>query len=563
MGRFAGVRQREQQMARFDSRGAEAGTAALIAGRGGLAARGRWSRVITLVGIFLLWWLLTAAVYRNTASNFLRAESGWFLFLSHSSPAVQQGFKKALLTKNFWGHYTPFAFLAEFETAKVVGTNGAFWKWRQITLLALLATTLFLLVRRSGAAMGLPRVQTIFSAGALTAVLVLQIQMRDFIAWPFMIMQLFWLLFSLCALMSLVRMAQCPAETKWPWFAAAAAYASLHFLGLGLATVGATAAAMIGIYLVRRRGLPSQAARITTPLLSLVAITTLHAIAMQRFMRAEPIPSSAGWKPGSFLMESLGFIPNLALAALRGLFSTTQLKPEAGQIGQHWPYGLAILLGAALLVSAALFRAVREPSVRNETRFVLRSFASVLFLTIIALISIRQWIEPSPNGFADYLGGPRHLVPASFALIGIMTELFLLVALLPVLPSGILSLGLGIGAVVGHLQFAAHIYPKVSAKSMISHQRAWHSIVTMTRECQTAGLAIPNIPLGELTQEFADWDLKLFEPLLRSDLKMPPETNLQIAPWIEFAHGSPDNYSRQVPSLAEVRKRLNLNETTQ
>ena len=94
---------------------------------------------------------------------------------------------------------------------------------------------------------------------------------------------------------------------------------------------------------------------------------------------------------------------------------------------------------------------------------------------------------------------------------------------------------------------------------MISHERAWHSIVAMARECQQAGLGIPNVPLGQLTHEFADWDLRLFEPLLRSDLKLPPDTKLEIVPWSDVSDGTAENYSRQVPSLAKVRKQLNLN----
>ena len=522
------------------------------------AAKWRRSSLLRLIGIFLLWWLLTAAVYRHTASNFLRAESGWFLFLSHSSPAVQQGFEKVLLTKNFYSHYTPFAFLAEFETAKLAGTNGVFWTWRQITVLALLATALFQFARASGAALGMSRVQASSSAVALTAILVFQVQMREFVAWPFMIMQLLWLLFSVLALQSLLRMTQSPAETKWPWLAAAAAYLSLHVLGLGLATIAATAVTMTGLWLARRRAVSLPGLLITKPLLSLLAITALHAIAMQQFMRATPLSSSPGWNASAFLPESLGSIPNLVSAALRSLLSMTHSGPAPGQISQDWPYGVAILLGIALLVSAAFFRAVKDPTVRNQHRFLLHSFSSTLFLGIIALISLRLWLEPSPNGFAGYLSGSRHLIPVSFALAGILTEMFLLVAWLPVVPTVVLNVGVAICALVAHLHFAAHIYPKAAPRARISHDRAWRSIVAMARECQNAGLAIPNVPLGQLTQEFGDWDLKLFEPLLRADLKLPPETKLELVPWNDLANAAADNYSRQVPSLAAVKKRLRL-----
>lgn len=518
------------------------------------AADRRWSNLLRLIGIFLLWWLLTAAVYRKTASNFLRAESGWFLLLSHSAPAVQQDFAKAAFAKNHNGHYAPFAFLAEFELAKLAGTSGNFWKWRQITVLALVATALFQFARASGAALGLSRVQAPFSGAALTALLVFQVQMREFVSWPFMVMQLLWLLSSVLALLSLVRMTQHPAEKKWPWLAAAAAYLSLHFLGLGIATVAATVVAMTGLWLARRRAATLPNIKIAKPLLSLLGIAALHAIAMQQFMRGASVVSSPGWKPGAFITESLGYIPNLGFAAIRSLLSTPPSGPGPGQISQDWPFGVAVLLGIALFWSAAFFRAVREPGVRNETRFLVHSFTSMLFLAFIALVSLRQWIEPSPNGFDDYLNGPRYLIPVSFALVGIATELFLLVAWLPALAGVILNVGLGVCAIVAHLHYAAHVYPKVT----ISHRTAWQSIVAMARECQQAGLAIPNVPLGELTQEFFDWDLKVFEPLLRSDLKLPPETKLEIVPWSNVVNGPADNYSHHVPSLAKVRKRLNL-----
>jgi hypothetical protein len=181
----------------------------------------------------------------------------------------------------------------------------------------------------------------------------------------------------------------------------------------------------------------------------------------------------------------------------------------------------------------------------------------------MAMIAIRQWSEPSVNHFANYLGSPRYLIPGSFVFLGILTEMFLLIAALPALPSILLNLGFGIACVLAHLEFAAHVYPKAFPKAQISHERAWRSIVAMARECQSAGLAIPNVPLGELSVEFNDWDLKIFEPLLRACLKTPPDSNLEIAPWNDFARGTPENYARAVPSLGQVRQRLKLNEKAQ
>lgn len=518
------------------------------------ASKRRSSRVLEFFGGFCLWWILTTFVYHHTQSNFLRAESGWYLFLSHSSSLVQHNTERDFWTTSFNGHYAPLAFLAEYETAKLAGTHAWFWKWRQISALALLATILFLFVRNSGCALRLSRLRASLCAIGLTAILIFQPEMRDFIAWPFMILQLFWLLFTMLALLALVQMARDPAETLWPRVAAGAAYVSLHFLGLGMATVAATAVALAGIWLVTRRRASPDASKVTVPLLSMVILTALHGVLMLKLSPAKAITSTPDWQSTPFLAASLGFIPNFIFATLRGLFSAGESMFGEGQSSPHWLYGLALLLGFASLVAFAFFRLLREPTVQNRTRFILQTFASVAFVMMIALISVRVWREPSPNGFADYLAGSRYLIPSSFALAGLIGELLFVLASAPLFLSGILNAGLAAYAIVGNLQYAANVYPKVKPNSMISHASAWQAVVTMARECRRADLPIPDVPLGALTQEFYDWDLKRFEPLLRADLKALPGTNLQFVAWNEI----PNEYDRDVPSLAEVRKRLHL-----
>ena len=515
----------------------------------------RASTILAFAGIFLLWWILTTFVYHRTQSNFLRAESGWYLFLSQSTPAVQHAFEKNSLTKSYNGHYTPLAFLAEFATAKLIGTHAGFWKWRQITVLALLATVLFLCARKSAYALQLSRPIANLSSAGLTAILIFQPQMRDFIAWPFMILQLFWLLFTVMALLSLVQMARRPAEILWPWLATGAAYASLHCLGLGIATVAATAVVLAGIWLGTRHRLAPALPKISVPLLSMIGVASLHAIVMLKFTRpSETMTPSPGWEPISFFMAALSFIPNYLFATLRGLFSTAEPPPGAWQSTLDWPYGLAILLAFGFLISSAFFRVLREPSTRNQARFFLQTFASVSFLMMVALIAIREWREPSPLGLAGYMAGSRYLIPGAFALAGIMADLLFLLASAPIFLSAIINVGLAVCAVIGNFQYATNVYPKIKPRSMISHASAWRAVVAMARECQRADLAIPNVPLGVLSQEFNDWDLKIFEPLLRADLKVPPGTDLQFVAWNEV----PNEYYRDVPALVGVQKKLQL-----
>jgi hypothetical protein len=287
----------------------------------------------------------------------------------------------------------------------------------------------------------------------------------------------------------------------------------------------------------------------------MIVLATLHAIFMLKFARpreqALPIP---GWEPASFAMAALSFIPNYLVATLHNLFSVGEMPVQAWQSTLDWPYGLAILVAFGILVSTAFFRARRAPTVRNQARFFLQAFASVGFVMMIAMIWIRQWCEPTPQGFMDYLSGPRYLIPSTFALAGFMAELLFVLASAPLFLNAILNVSLAVCAIVGNQLYAANVYPKLRPKSMISHASAWQSVVAMARECRNADLAIPNVPLGTLTQEFYDWDLKLFEPLLRADLELPPETNLKFVAWNE----TPDKYHSDVPSLALVQKKLQL-----
>jgi hypothetical protein len=141
-------------------------------------------------------------------------------------------------------------------------------------------------------------------------------------------------------------------------------------------------------------------------------------------------------------------------------------------------------------------------------------------------------------------------------LAGVLSELLFLFTSAPLVPNAILNVGLAACAIIGNLQYAANVYPKVAPRSMISHAAAWRSIVAMARECRSAGLAIPNVPLGALTQEFYDWDLKLFEPLLRADLKVLPEASLEFVGWSGFVTELPNEYTGNVPSLRKVQKSL-------
>jgi hypothetical protein len=513
------------------------------------------------VALTLVFWLaLTAFVYRDTQTNFLRAESGWYLLLSHSNAATQDDFIHTALTKSFSGHYAPIAFLAEFSTAKVVGTSAAFWKWRQVVLVAIVATAIHLLTRQAARLLNCPPGPHLTAtAAAVAALIVFQPNMKDFVAWPFMSLQLFWLLLTILTLAALLQAAVAPDESRWRWLAAGAAYASLHFLGLGLATVAATAVVLAAD--IARRWRSGRRSKDLIPLATLVLVTALHGIVMLTLMRAEVIPAAPASEPAVFLKSAFAFLPNFAVAAVRGWFSLAQPMADTSWMRAQWPYGAFFLLLAFLVIGVVWFRDLRQTTVspQSRVRSTLVVFSIVCFLSVAALIAARVLRYPGPRGFADFLVGSRYLLPANSTLIGLIIILFVGVAkrIPPRLHLALAAI-IVLTAVLGQDEYRRHIYSQAEPLSAISHDATWRSIVTMARQSRDAGLPVPNAPMEKLTQDFPGWDLKLFEPLLRAELGERQGAAFEFADWKQLSANLPGEYANRVPALLDVVRNLQL-----
>jgi hypothetical protein len=198
---------------------------------------------------------------------------------------------------------------------------------------------------------------------------------------------------------------------------------------------------------------------------------------------------------------------------------------------------------------------VNDASAKKLTQFTLRTFASVLFLTIVALVMFREQHGSWTAGFSLYWSEARYVVPAAVALAPFLIESLLALGSLPLLLGGALRVGLAIGAIAGNLEYAAHIRPKIAPTTTISHARAWRSILSMARECCTAKLPVPNVSLKNLTS-FEGSRLADFESLLRADLNPPPDTTISFLPPSGSATGFPAEYRQRVPSLERVLGQL-------
>ena len=123
-----------------------------------------------------------------------------------------------------------------------------------------------------------------------------------------------------------------------------------------------------------------------------------------------------------------------------------------------------------------------------------------------------------------------------------------------------LSLGLGLAAYLAHNGYERRLSPRVTPLNCISHDHAWQLIVTSAHEAKSAQLRIPNLPMGALTQEFYDFDLKLFEPLLHDELQLPRRERCEFVDWRDCRTTMRANYDRAVPSLRPLIDLLRLEE---
>ena len=449
---------------------------------------------------FAIWFLLVAVCYRNVQSAFFRAESGWYQFLSHSDQVHH--FPFYLLTYRYQGHYTPLAFIGEFELTRLVGPHEFFWKWRQITVLSVLATAISMFTSRVARTSRVSIVPAEALAWAITALYVFQPRMTDFIAWPFMVMHLEWLLLTVAALAALVEIAGGSTRACWIWMAAACAYGSMHVSGIGIATVGATGVACLLLLSSDyfKIQAPTRGRHLAAALAIMVVFAAIHGACMYWLRSADSIPAPIQHR--IVIKPFLGFTWVFLISVIRSLIGADQAAADSVKfLSSQWPFGFALLIASAFML-IRFFRTMRHSS-RPEQRIalVLHVFSIMAFAGVLLLIIARQHTGLFRNQYGGLLTEPRYLVTVSFVLFGSLLS----VALTAVRRarswlSVPLLIGIGITAYAVNQHYAATVWPALEPRSTISHEKAWNLLVETAREARAAGLSVPNVPMGALTK---------------------------------------------------------------
>lgn len=514
--------------------------------------------------VFGLGLVMIVAVYGRTPTAFLRGESGWFLCTSHADEATRRRTEREFFTHSVVGHYTPLSFLAEFRTAAIVGPSRAFWRWRQLFAVAILGAVLFGFAVAVARIFELERGQQLALGGAIFALMVFQPPMVDFILWPFMIMQLAWLTLSVLALWALIRVAVAPRKSRWSWMAAAAAYASLHACGLGLITVAGVSVSL-GLYATvgfRRRDTAFWAERrgILAPCVVLLLFGVLHAWAMIHLLSSWQIMAPQSARPNGllFLKLTLGFIFNFACAGLRSFTLTSGSVASAFSIAYCWPLGL--------LLVCAVIRALWQSTQRTFVQFtpqrlivnMILLFSASGFGAMVVLIAVRQIGGTSePSSVLPQFGAlPRYVIPLQFLFIGpVILGLIWLVRRVPRL----MVIGCStfvLAAIATQIEYRSSAMPALTKGARVSHYTAWRLLVAATRECRAAGLPLPNFSLEPLT-EFPWTDVTRFLPLLRRELQLTPDEQIEVIPLNAYLSGDRERYIA-APSVRAFEKKLDL-----
>ena len=504
--------------------------------------------------VFALTVVIVSAVYRRVPIAFLRAESGWFLCLSHSDEATQRAMVRSFFTQSSAGHYTPLAFVSEFETAKVVGTSRNFWKWRQLLAVSVVGAALFAMVGAIARVLTSATTQQLAIALALTTAVLFQPSMIDWVTCPFMIMQLGWLGLSAGALFFLTKLFSIPARPRWAWLAAGAAYASLHLSGLGLITVAATAAALVWLAFRRNDSMRHQAIR-SCALMLIVAV--LHAVMMLQPFSAAPSPG----QPAGLIFAVkylFGFVFNFVVAGLLSFTFTSPHVPDAYSIAYCWPLGLLLVVFGAVGLVRYLRRSRSQSTPSRELAAMLLLFSASGFAAMMALIAGRSMIRPDAFVVLPwFLVVSRYTIPLQFLFVG---PVILLLAWFAGRRPRLLVIGCCVlipTLIATQLAYQKNAMPFLIPGSRASHYTCWRLLVAAARECRATGLPLPNFSMAPLTREFSEANVETFLPLLRHDLRLPPDEKIELAPLQTYRNSDPERY-RPAPSVKVLEQKLEL-----
>jgi hypothetical protein len=509
--------------------------------------------VLSFVAIF--------ALHRQMQPAVLRAETGFYQVIAHTSPRHARTLVRGFWTKSSHGHYTPLAFTAEFFFAKQAGLRPNWWRNRQLFLAGLLTFFLLGFIRSAVAKTRAPPLASTLLAAAATLILVAQPLMRDILEWPFHGLQVAWMIFAVATGWGLVRLPDSPNKNRLLWLIALLAYGSMHVLGLGLAVVTGTFAVFCLILLGTLTGsfceFRPHVRTLAGTLAFLAILGSAHTCAMIMLNNvaanaSTTVAHSADWH------GLVGLFALLPVSIFGGVFGT-RLDPRLINSVLHtaWPIGVAVVLAIGLFISVLFRRSQLVPCTQRSAALSLAMFSAVMLLTMVAMITMREIQEPTASGLYGYLIGARYVFPITVAWLGLALAAMMLLSARRLFFAAAVSGLLALGTIVAHVSYESQVRPKLAPLHGASHIQVWRNLVQIAREARAANLPVPNIPLQSLSGFFFV-DFKFLEPLLHDELHLPKEEHDSFLDWTECRKRRLTEYLTKCPTLLPTAHLLDL-----
>lgn len=438
----------------------------------------------------------------------LRGESGLFIAQAWGH-GDRLGFIQPMLSKAYNGHFTPLFFGAEFLQAGLFGMDVRWWFARQMLVLGLLATSIYLLSRSALAFTSLRAPTSIAVAGMVALLFVVQPTVLELTTWPFMAAQLLCIACGAMATANLLKSAR-NGEGKPVFWALGWGYASMHMFGVGFTISASIVVASVLLTWARRLSVRAYAASAAFGLLTL-----LHAAVMARSAPPSAEGVTAAWA------DQLTRLGALYLGSIQGgarsLWANGRFPwPNPDSYPTDAVYGLALLFTLTAVSLILLWRGRQE----NKPILVAQGIVVGLFTFSNALYSVlivvRLQGSPDLSAINPFLFGTRYLIFSAFFIFLLAPGLLI---------SGANALGkwlilptalIGWGAAAATMAFFATIntlWPIFATPFPVS----WTNVVHQAQTDLSQDGYIHNRALSELDPEFHA-ELSQFSGVLEKDL---------------------------------------------
>jgi hypothetical protein len=367
----------------------------------GAALNGLSDRTWKSLYLFAGWFAAIFTFYSlfGLPNLFMREESGILQRLSLLP--IQEGWAgmRIFVYSAYSGHFAPVAFTAEFFLSRLVGPIEAFWFVRQCLAMSVFATVATMAMREINPA------NSLLGSAALAAILVFHPFSADLVSWPIMILQIACLTCMFAAAMFVARFARDPSP-RTAWLCAMSGYASMHFLGVGLAVSLATLCALLLTSWAR-----SSVRVAKWPLLVGTLLTALHAV---------PIMLKGGGPEGPVqwidsIKRFLILFVEQPIAALRTTFATPwAMHPDLSIPLTQIVWGAVF----AIIAAACLIAGWRRGFSGKLGALPVVTLALGAYALTCALVAARLRADTGAAVLVPFLIGGRYLVfPIFFAVL--------------------------------------------------------------------------------------------------------------------------------------------------